>query len=282
MGNAVTITGSIPRLIHGNNFYPVNVERIGDVARYIVDRGKELGLLFNPASLTVSRIDLACNCELPYPPPLLIQQLSNVQQLGHMKQRVSSEFYNCSYVRWDNGEREFVVYDKTENMKKSGAAAIPPGNWVRSEARFMTGRSCGRAGLLSLDDLRDRKKQIESWKDMNLAIINAAKQGGIYGAHIIQPGVVQHIERTLTKRGGRTGEILTIIAGMGGIDSFLELYGGQAAFARLLPTLGLNRPRKHRILKTINRTIEESRRIKGLSNAQDTWGKFEEWITSVA
>ena len=127
--NRVTIDGSLSKFVFGNNF-----ERLGriETSRAIENLSDTLGLPFYQAR--VSRIDIADNFTMKRPVREYLELLGNVPHLKRGSQENGS-------VRYSNGQRSIIFYDKTKEYQEKNCADLIPEaftgkNVLRYELRY--------------------------------------------------------------------------------------------------------------------------------------------------
>lgn len=121
---------SVPKVINGENFYPVTAEESGQALERVNadlwNRGIHLDL--NHAKL--SRVDMFQNAYASEP-------FANYRPVFELLQckRQQRKDYGTTFL-WSNTQRELCVYNKLEEMEQRGArvAGLPPA--VRFELRF--------------------------------------------------------------------------------------------------------------------------------------------------
>ncbi len=186
--NSLRITGSIPRAVKGNNFESITEKEFPLLENYILSLCKGRCVNINLDKLTISRIDLARNKALDFHVAGFIMEARKVKGYGTLKQSESQEFDGRTYVRWENKQRQIVLYDKIERIidqqkkHKIKSNTLPDINleyeWLRSEVRLMQSSSCRIEGVQKFEDLKNNEKQWAVWQKENRRLIGRASELG--------------------------------------------------------------------------------------------------------
>lgn len=281
MSSVLKISGSIPKLIHGDNFLPIHTIDMKSVKEYIIRRADVLGLKFDVNSLKVSRADFASNKQFTCSSKIVISELSKLTKCGVLPRIMSSQFYEGTSCLWGNKERQLLIYDKTQEIKKrKGTNGNIKNNYIRSEVRLLTGRSCKRAGINNFNSLSDKIAQIDVWRELNLSLLNRAKEIGICNDRTTNLDLLNRIEDILLLPNSSTRQLVYTIAGLG-LDAFYSLYGGPLMFDKYLLNLNFNRTRRSRIQTHLKQVHRESNRSKDFSVKHNIWNEYESWIHSL-
>ena len=116
--DSLKIEGSVPRSVKGNNFDNITEEEFPQLEEYIRNLCKGRAVEVDIYDLQVSRVDLARNKELDFHVSGFIKEAGKVTEYGTMKQSKSKDFFGFTYVRWENKQREIVLYDKIGRIKR--------------------------------------------------------------------------------------------------------------------------------------------------------------------
>ena len=295
--DSLKIEGSVPRAVRGNNFDSITEDEFPQLENYIRTLCKGRGVKVNLFALTVSRVDLARNKELDFFVSGFIKETGKVTDYGTMKQKKDPEFYGLTYVRWENKQRETVLYDKIARMieqvkqRKIESAVIPERadevEWLRSEVRLMQSTSCRREGIRKFKDLKDNDKHWELWKKENRRIIDRAKQRGIYTRRVAEPSKEfrRLVKKYVTEKGKQKSNLAMLIAGVTGISRFLDDFGGRRGFYEWLDTLNVRkmskdtwRKRKDRLRETIDEITKHRTLYVTKAKPSLIWEIYESWV----
>ncbi len=229
------IQGSAARAVKGNNYENICKADFPELESYIRLLCEGRGLKVNLNSVDVWRVDLARNKELDFGVAQFIHEVRKVRDYETLIRASSKEFYRQTYVRWENTQREVVLYDKVEDIKKKLDKIIidhvPEGNWLRSEVRLMRSKAAKREEISRFKDLKDNDRHWELWKKENRRIIRKARELGLYGPRrdVPPPGFWRKV-KSLATEGRQIDKLTALMAGVSGISIFLDGFGGQEGF----------------------------------------------------
>ena len=306
--DSLKIEGSVPRAVKGNNFDSITEDEFPQLENYIRTLCKGRCVKVNLAALTVSRVDLARNKELDFLVPGFIKETGKVTEYGTMKRSKSKsqDFFGSTYVRWENKQRETVLYDKIASMleqvkkHKIKADSIPERadevDWLRSEVRLMQSTSCKREGIRKFKDLKDNEKHWALWQEENRRIIGRARELGHYTDRVAQPSkeffkLVKKYATEKWKPGEEkekpTPKLLKLIAAVTGGSRFLDEFGGRRGFYEWLDTLNVKtmskdtwRKRKDRLRETIDEITKYRTLYVTKAKPSLIWEIYETWVNT--
>ncbi len=290
--NGLRIEGSVPRAVKGNNFESISEEEFPELKKYIVSLCKGRCVKVDLADLIVCRVDLARNKELDFAVSGLIKEVGKIKEYGTMAQSKSKEFHGLTYVRWENKQRETVLYDKIEEMidklqkGKISEDTIPDGEWVRSEVRLLQSTSCRSEGIRTIDDLKDNDKQWALWKEENRRIVRRARELGHYANRVAEPSKeFFRMVRKYTTEGKQTHELVKLIAGVTGVTKFLGEFGGRTGFYEWLDVQKIKgirpdtwRKRKDRLRETMDEIIKYRTWYMTKAKPSLIWETYHGWV----
>ena len=276
------IQGSVARAVKGNNYENIYEADFPKLESYIRRLCKNLGLKANLNTFDVWRVDLARNKELGFGVPQFIHEVRKVKAFGTLIRAPGKEFYRQTYVRWENTQREVVLYDKVEDIRKKLAkiriAHVPQGNWLRSEVRLMRSKVTKRAAISRFKDLKDNDRHWELWKEENRRIIRKARGLGLYGPRQgVPPQEFWREVKSLATEGRQINKLIALMAGVSGISAFLDGFGGQEGFNNWVKNLDVNRSRKLRIRKAVEQIIRYRNWYVTKVSAVPIWEIYESW-----
>ena len=193
----IQVYGSPATYLYGHNFKTLKQE---DLTRFMEMLSE--GLNFDVRQMRVSRMDITDNLEMTYKPILYKRYMGNLQYLEKDGE------YQHNGLRYVNGSREVVFYDKKIEAQDKGNS-IPPGykdkNLWRYEYRLLENINnyLGGAIITRVDDLLDRdtfRHLIDAWEQMfrriELVDVDAMRHMPYnpnlpYDQHLLACGIIQ-------------------------------------------------------------------------------------------
>lgn len=193
----IQVYGSPATYLYGHNFKTLKHTDLN----LFMDQLSE-GLHFDVRQMRISRLDITDNLEMTYKPILYKRYMGNLQYLEKDGE------YQHNGLRYVNGSREVVLYDKKIGALAKGSA-IPPEyqdkNLWRYEYRLMENVNSylGGAIITRIDDLLDRDvflHLIDAWEQMfrKIELIDVDAMRHIpynpnlpYDQHLLACGIIQ-------------------------------------------------------------------------------------------
>lgn len=148
-GPFALVSLSVPKFHHGDNVRPVDRADAVAVMHGLEAELAEAGLRTNINRAIVSRLDCAATVEASEP----FVSYRPVFDLLEA-QRSSKRDYGTTYL-WHNGQQEYCVYDKREELRRTGQPTIGlPDNLLRLEHRLLNASKVrASTGIVTVADL---------------------------------------------------------------------------------------------------------------------------------
>jgi len=139
---------SVPKYLNGSNFYSLDRDGLNQVLSKLERELAEFGVRFNVQDSKLSRLDVFKNVQASQP---FFSYSPLFQQMKATRQ--NKRDYGTSFL-WYNGQQEFMVYDKIEEMRARhiDVSQYPP-NIVRFEHRLLNARKI--KNVLQLERVRE-------------------------------------------------------------------------------------------------------------------------------
>ena len=143
----------------------------------------------------------------------------------------------------------------------------------------MRGKAAKREEISRFKDLKDNDRHWELWKKENRRIIRKARELGLYGSRRdVPPPEFWREVKSLATEGRQIDKLIALMAGVSGISSFLDGFGGQEEFNNWVKNLDVNRTRKLRIRRAVDQIIKYRNWYVEKVSTVPIWEIYESWV----
>lgn len=251
--SSLSIQFSAPRIVYGVNTVPLDTAHAGSIRNHVENTLRRLGIRLLVDDLRPVRVDLFRDYHVPFSLESAIADMSRLYRVKRMTISFHPTWHQCSYVRWQNRNRQLVAYDKSKECSSKNIPASP--NTLRLEYRLQNLRSCALAGFKSFQNLFLPRLSQRVFDHVRDALLREADAALLTVDKVSGSFLERFVSIASSKR---APELPVFIAGFLAGDTLVKSFGSTYHIDRFLQSLGLEPHRRASLKKQIDRILSHA------------------------